>query len=72
MTDWFECCRDCKEPKRFPGCGKDCAEYKKAKIKRELEKRWLLKIARKRGANYSPALEKREHREFMKTKIKRG
>ena len=68
MTDWFECCHNCTEPKRFPGCGKDCAEYKKAKIKRELEKRWLLKIARERSVSYSPGLKALEHRKFMKTK----
>ena len=66
MTDWFKCCEGC--PKRYPGCC--CGDYKKAKIKRELEKRWLERKRREDNANYSPALEKRDKREFIKNKAK--
>ena len=27
----IKCCIDCKPPKRFPGCGGTCEEYKKEK-----------------------------------------
>ena len=27
----INCCKDCKPPKRYPGCGADCDEYKKQK-----------------------------------------
>lgn len=35
----IECCKDCKPPKRYPGCGDHCKEYKeeKAEIKRQME-----------------------------------
>ena len=66
MTDWFKCCEGC--PKRYPGCC--CSDYKKAKIKRELEKRWLVKKAREESVGYSPGLRKAERREFIKNKAK--
>lgn len=39
----IECCKDCKPPKRYPGCGSHCKEYKEEKaqylanVKRERE-----------------------------------
>ena len=27
------CCKDCVPPKRYPGCGGHCPEYKKQKAK---------------------------------------
>jgi hypothetical protein len=27
----ISCCKDCKPPKRYPGCGEHCPEYKKEK-----------------------------------------
>ncbi|MBR5310649.1 MAG: hypothetical protein IKU42_05960 [Oscillospiraceae bacterium] len=64
--DWFECCHHCTKPEKGIGCHGRCRDYKIAKIKNELERRWLLKIARSRRANVSPALRKLEHREFIK------
>lgn len=34
----IECCKDCKPPKRYPGCGDHCKEYKeeKAKLKEQM------------------------------------
>ena len=29
----IECCFDCKPPKRYPGCGSHCKEYKEEKAK---------------------------------------
>lgn len=29
----IDCCKDCKPPKRYPGCGDHCEEYKKQKAK---------------------------------------
>lgn len=66
MSDWFECCHDCTKPIKGIGCHGKCPDYKKAKIKRELEKRWMRKIGRNRSVNYSPGLRELEHREFMK------
>ncbi len=42
-TSWsnscsIKCCKDCKPPKRYPGCGADCEEYKNEKQKHELRK----------------------------------
>ena len=34
----IDCCKDCKPPKRYPGCGDHCPEYKAQKAKHELEK----------------------------------
>lgn len=33
------CCKDCVPPKRYPGCGDHCKEYKeeKAKVKKQME-----------------------------------
>mgnify|MGYP003290386388 CR=1 FL=1 len=39
------CCKDCKPPKRYPGCGDHCKEYKKEKIK--------LRIQRQREKQYN-------------------
>ena len=66
MTDYFECCHNCKPPERFPGCGKNCKKYKIAKIKKELEKRWLHREELKMTANVSPTLRKNEWREYRK------
>ena len=30
---FIECCKDCKPPKRYPGCGGRCPEYQKEKAK---------------------------------------
>ena len=27
----INCCKDCKPPKRYPGCGANCKEYKDEK-----------------------------------------
>lgn len=66
MTDWFECCHGCQKPERGVGCHGKCSDYKKAKIKRELERRWLEKIEQNRHVTFSPGLRKLEHREFIK------
>ena len=31
MSRYFECCRECKPPQRYPGCHAKCKEYLKAK-----------------------------------------
>lgn len=31
MSGYFECCHQCKPPKRYPGCHAKCPEYLKAK-----------------------------------------
>ena len=35
----IECCKDCKPPKRYPGCGDHCKEYQeeKAKLRRKMQ-----------------------------------
>ena len=65
MADWFKCCYHCEKAERGLGCHANCPDYKKAKIKRELERRWLIKVNRAFGANYSPGLRELEHREFI-------
>ena len=35
------CCKDCIPPKRYPGCGANCEEYKKQKAELEEEKKKL-------------------------------
>lgn len=41
----IKCCKDCKPPKRYPGCGDHCPEYKKEKAKyladKQKEKEYL-------------------------------
>lgn len=41
----IECCKDCKPPKRYPGCGGTCKEYKEEKAKyledKQKEKEYL-------------------------------
>lgn len=41
----IECCHNCKPPKRYPGCGANCPEYKKEKAKyvadKQREKEYL-------------------------------
>jgi hypothetical protein len=32
------CCKDCKPPKRYPGCGDHCPEYKKEKAQLKADK----------------------------------
>lgn len=32
------CCKDCKPPKRYPGCGDHCEEYKAQKAKYTADK----------------------------------
>lgn len=34
-----DCCKDCKPPKRYPGCGDHCEEYKKQKAKYSADKK---------------------------------
>lgn len=34
----IECCHGCKPPKRYPGCGDHCPEYKKQKAKLKADK----------------------------------
>ena len=34
----IQCCRYCKPPKRYPGCGADCKEYKEEKAKYKADK----------------------------------
>lgn len=40
-----DCCKDCKPPKRYPGCGAKCKEYKEQKAKyladKQKEKEYL-------------------------------
>lgn len=33
MFDYFECCRICVPPKRYPGCSGKCPDYKEARAK---------------------------------------
>ena len=68
--DWFKCCEECRAPKRHAGCHENCPDYKKAKIKHELEKRWLKKKEKAEGVSYSPRLRKMERRNFLKNKSK--
>ena len=35
----IDCCHKCKPPKRYPGCGDHCPEYKAAKAKHAEEKK---------------------------------
>lgn len=32
MKQYFKSCRDCKPPKRHPGCHGECEEYKASKL----------------------------------------
>lgn len=34
----IKCCKDCVPPKRYPGCGANCKEYKEAKAQFEADK----------------------------------
>ena len=34
----INCCYGCKPPKRYPGCGDHCPEYKKEKAQHAIEK----------------------------------
>ena len=34
----IKCCRDCVAPKRYPGCGDHCPEYKAEKAKDQAAK----------------------------------
>ena len=34
----IKCCKDCKPPKRYPGCGGKCKEYQEEKAKYLAEK----------------------------------
>ena len=34
----IKCCIDCKPPKRYPGCGDKCKEYKEEKAKYTADK----------------------------------
>ena len=34
----IECCFNCKPPKRYPGCGDHCPEYKEEKAKLAADK----------------------------------
>lgn len=34
----IDCCRHCVPPKRYPGCGDHCDEYKKKKAKYTADK----------------------------------
>lgn len=34
----IKCCKDCKPPKRYPGCSDHCEDYKKEKAENELFK----------------------------------
>lgn len=36
---YIKCCKDCKPPKRYPGCGGKCKEYKEEKAKYLAEKK---------------------------------
>lgn len=40
-----KCCKDCKPPKRYPGCGANCKKYKEEKAeylaKKQREKEYL-------------------------------
>lgn len=40
----FECCHKCVAPKRHPGCGGSCEEYKKAKAVHEAKKQQRLEV----------------------------
>lgn len=57
----IECCYNCVPPKRYPGCGANCQEYKDEKA------RYLIEKERKRE------IEKREHdvRGYFVNKAKR-
>lgn len=45
------CCRDCKPPKRYPGCGANCAEYKEQKKNLEDEKAERMKFIERQRWN---------------------
>ena len=46
------CCKDCVPPKRYPGCGIDCEEYKAQKAKLEEEKKLIKQNAQPKLSNY--------------------
>lgn len=43
MAMVITCCKDCVPPKRYPGCGAHCKEYKEQKKQLELKKEALRK-----------------------------
>lgn len=35
----IKCCRECKPPKRYPGCGAKCEEYIQEKAQLEMDRK---------------------------------
>lgn len=46
----IKCCKDCVPPKRYPGCGANCEEYKKEKAEHEARKQKERAERRKLGS----------------------
>lgn len=44
----IKCCKDCKPPKRKPGCGDHCPEYKAEKAQLKADKEREKEIRRSR------------------------
>lgn len=48
----IKCCYGCKPPKRYPGCGDHCPEYKKEKAKLLADKEREKKELERRSISY--------------------
>jgi hypothetical protein len=49
---YFECCHNCKPPRRYPGCQDHCPDYAEGKAKHDADKEIEYQRRRREAALY--------------------
>ena len=59
MSAGIKCCRECVPPKRYPGCGAKCEEYKEERAALDARNEMIWKAKVKQGLSRTGKLAKR-------------